>query len=101
MFEPENEIERLLVRAAFEPSARAAFTRALMDAQVFLLLVPDGPIEPQADGGFKVPEGTTLNLPSATRGVDNLGSWQDVKAAIGRALAGGQLLDRALDAMPL
>ena len=229
MFEPENEIERLLVRAASEPSARAAFTRALMDAQVFLVLVPDGPIEPQPDGGFKVPEGTTLNLPSATHGkvkllpfftsplrariwfksehivapdrtrdlfgrytnapfvlnpasdygkeftpeevtrllsghfddgaateviqkpeqvllshpadvpaeliaalgrelgalksvrgawlmqamrahqsqpswmlgVDNLGSWQDVQAAIGRALAGGQLLDRALDAMPL
>jgi hypothetical protein len=229
MFEPENEIERLLVRAASDPFARAAFTRALMDAQIFLVLVPDGPVEQQGDGSVKVPEGTKLALPSATRGevkllpfftsplrartwfkgdyivvpdktrdlfvrysnapfvlnptsdygkeftpeevtrllsgrfddgpateviqkaeqvllshpddmptrliaalgrelgalksvrgawlmqamrdgqsepswmlgVDNMGSWQDVQAAIGRALAGGQLLDRALDAMPL
>src|SRR5581483_7661862 len=34
-------------------------------------------------------------------GVDKMGSWQDVQAAVGRALAGGQWLDRALDAMPL
>jgi hypothetical protein len=229
MFEPENEIERLLVRAASEPSARAAFTRALMDAQIYLVLVPDGPVEQQADGNVKIPEGTNLTLPSASRGsvkllpffsspsrartwfkgeyvvapdrtrdlfaryvdalfvlnpasdygkeftsdevkrllsghfddgpateviqkaeqvllshpdkvptklvaalgrelgalksvrgawlmqamrsikgepswmlgVDNLGSWQDVQAAIGRALAGGKLLDRELDAMPL
>ena len=229
MFEPENDIERLLVRASSEPSARAAFTRALMDAQIFLVLVPEGPIEPQPDGGIKVPEGTKLTLPSASRGevkllpfftsplrahtwfkgehvvtpdrtrdlfgrysgapfvlnpasdygkeftpdevtrllaghfddgaateviqkaeqvllshpadvptrliaalgrelgalksvraaylmqamrasqsepgwmlgVDNLGAWQDVQAAIGRALAGGTLLDRPLDAMPL
>ena len=39
--------------------------------------------------------------PSWMLGVDNMGSWQDVQAAIGRALTGGQLLDRALDAMPL
>jgi hypothetical protein len=229
MFEPENEIERLLVRAASDPFARAAFTRALMDAQIFLVLVPDGPVEQQADGSVKVPEGTKLTLPSASRGevkllpffsspsrartwfkgeyvvtpdrtrelfaryvdalfvlnpasdygkeftsdevkrllaghfddgpqaeviqkaeqvllshpaavpkkliaaldrelgalksvrgawlmqatrgnqtepswmlgVDNIGNWQDVQAAIGRALTGGQLLDRALDAMPL
>ena len=229
MFEPENDIERLLMRASAEPSAGPAFTRALMDAQIFLVLVPEGPIEPQPDGGIKVPEGTRLTLPSASRGevkllpfftsplrartwfkgehivapdktrdlfgrytnapfvlnpasdygkeftpcevqrllsghfddgalteviqkpeqvllshpadvptkliaalgrelgalksvraawlmqatragqsetswmlgVDNLGSWQDVQAAIGRALTGGQLLDRALDAMPL
>ncbi|HEY2247764.1 MAG TPA: enhanced serine sensitivity protein SseB C-terminal domain-containing protein [Bradyrhizobium sp.] len=229
MFEPENEIERLLVRAASEPSAGAAFTRALMDAQIYLVLVPDGPVEQQADGSVKIPESTKLSLPSATRGevkllpffssparartwfkgehvvapdktrdlfgrysnapfvlnpasdygkeftseevtrllsgrfddgaateviqkpeqvllshpadvptklvaalgrelgalksvrgawlmqamrasqgepswmlgVDHMGSWQDVQAAIGRALAGGQLLDRAFDAMPL
>jgi hypothetical protein len=229
MFEPENEIERLLVRAASDPFARAAFTRALMDTQIFLVLVPDGPVEQQPDGSVKIPEGTKLALPSATRGevkllpfftsplrahnwfkgeytvvpdktrdlfirysntpfvlnpasdygkeftpeevtrllsghfddgpateviqkaegvllsrpadvptkliaalgrelgainsvrgawlmqamrasqgepswmlgVDNMGSWQDVQAAISRALTGGQLLDRALDAMPL
>jgi SseB protein N-terminal domain/SseB protein C-terminal domain len=229
MFEPENEIERLLVRAASDPFSRAAFTRALMEAQIFLVLVPDGPVQQQPDGSVKVPEGTKLALPSATRGevkllpfftspprarawfkgefivvpdktrdlfirysnapfvlnpasdygkeftpgevvrllsgrfddgpatevvqkgeqvllsnpadvpkkliaalgrelgalksvrgawlmqamresqsepgwmlgVDNMGSWQDVQAAIGRALAGGKLLDRELDAMPL
>jgi hypothetical protein len=229
MFEPENEIERLLVRAASDPFARAAFTRALMDAQIFLVLVPDGPVQQQPDGSVKVPEGTKLALPSASRGevkllpfftspsrarswfkgeyvvvpdktrdlflryssapfvlnpasdygkeftpdevrrllsghfddgpateviqkeqqvllshpadvptkliaalgrelgalksvrgawlmqamrgnqkepswmlgVDNMGDWQGVQAAIGRALAGGQLLDRELDAMPL
>jgi SseB protein C-terminal domain/SseB protein N-terminal domain len=229
MFEAENEIERLLVRAASDPFARAAFTRALMDAQIFLVLVPDGPVQQQPDGSVKVPDGTKLNLPSATRGevkllpfftsplrahtwfkgeyivvpdktrdlfvryssalfvlnpasdygkeftpdevrrllsghfddgpateviqkqeqvllsrpadvptkliaalgrelgalksvraaylmqamresqsnpswmlgVDNMGNWQDVQAAIGRALAGGELLDRELDAMPL
>ena len=72
MFEPENEIERLLVRAASDPSARAAFTRALMDAQIFLVLVPDGPVEQQADGSVKVPEGTKLTLPSASRGAVKL-----------------------------
>jgi hypothetical protein len=229
MFEPENDIERLLVRAASEPFTRADFTRALMDAQIFLVLVPDGPLDRQADGGVNVPEGTKLSLPAATQGdvklfpfftsatrarawfkeehvvapdktrdlfgrysgvpfvlnpasdygkeftpeevarllsgqfdngpetevvqkpegvmlsrpadvptkliaalgrelgalksvrgawlmqamrasesqpswmlgVDNMGNWQDVQAAIDRALAGGQLLDRALDAMPL
>jgi hypothetical protein len=39
--------------------------------------------------------------PSWMLGVDNLGSWQDVQAAISHALAGGGLLDRTLDAMPL
>jgi hypothetical protein len=39
--------------------------------------------------------------PSWMLGVDNMGGWPDVQAAIGRALAGGQLLDREFDAMPL
>jgi hypothetical protein len=33
MFEPENDIERLLMRASAEPAERPAFARALMDGQ--------------------------------------------------------------------
>ena len=42
MFEPENDIERLLMRASAEPAERPAFARALMDAQIVLVLVPEG-----------------------------------------------------------
>jgi hypothetical protein len=73
MFEPENDIERLLVRASAEPAARPGFARALIDAQVFVVLVPEGgPIVPGPDGHAVIPEGTKLNLPSATRGEQRL-----------------------------
>ena len=42
MFEPENDIERLLIRASAEPAERPAFARAVMDAQIFVVLVSDG-----------------------------------------------------------
>jgi len=42
MFEPENDIERLLMRASAEPAERPAFARALMDAEIVLVLVPEG-----------------------------------------------------------
>ena len=42
MFEPENDIERLLMRASTEPAERPAFARALMDAQIFVVLIADG-----------------------------------------------------------
>jgi type III secretion system (T3SS) SseB-like protein len=74
MFEPENDIERLLMRASAEPAERPAFARALMDAQIFLVMiaggVPIGP--PDADGKIIIPEGATLTLPSATRGEEQL-----------------------------
>ncbi|MGH6641177.1 MAG: enhanced serine sensitivity protein SseB C-terminal domain-containing protein [Bradyrhizobium sp.] len=74
MFEPENDIERLLMRASAEPAERPAFARALMDAQIFLVMIAGGtPIgPPDADGKVIIPEGATLTLPSATRGEEKL-----------------------------
>jgi hypothetical protein len=68
MFEPENDIERQLVRAATEPAARAAFARALMDAEVYLVLVPEsGTIVPDADGNATVPKDAKLALVTVER----------------------------------
>src|SRR4051812_14256549 len=72
MFEPENDIERLLVRASAEPAERPAFARALMDTRIFVVLVSDSPIVPGPDGNTVIPEGTKLTLPSATRGEEKL-----------------------------
>src|ERR1700761_2656086 len=73
MFEPENDVERLLMRASTQPSERRAFMRALLDAEVFVVLVSDGaPLVPGADGNAVVPEGTKLSLPTATRGEERL-----------------------------
>jgi hypothetical protein len=68
MFEPENDIERALVRASHEPSERPAFVRALMDAQIFVVLTADGgAIVPGANGTATVTEGATLKMESAER----------------------------------
>jgi hypothetical protein len=72
MFEPENDIERMLVRASAEPAARPGFARALLDAEIYVVLVPDRPIVPGPDGNTTVPEGTKLALPSAMRGEERL-----------------------------
>ena len=72
MFEPENDIERLLMRASADPAERPAFARALMDAQIVLVLVPDGPIASGPDGNAVIPEGTKMTLPSAVRGEERL-----------------------------
>jgi hypothetical protein len=72
MFEPENDIERMLMRAATEPAARPAFARALMDAEVYVVLVPDKPLVPGPDGKVTVPEGAKLSLQAATRGEERL-----------------------------
>jgi hypothetical protein len=74
MFEPENDIERLLMRASAEPAERPAFARALMDAEIVLVLVPEGsdPIVPGPDGNAVIPEGTKMVLPSAVRGEERL-----------------------------
>ena len=72
MFEPENEIERLLMRASAEPAERPAFARAIMDAQVFVVLVHDRPIVPGPEGNTVISEGTQLTLPSAVRGEEKL-----------------------------
>ena len=72
MFEPENDIERMLVRASAEPAARPGFARALLDAEIYVVLVPDRPIVPGPDGNTTIPEGTKLSLPSAVRGEERL-----------------------------
>jgi hypothetical protein len=73
MFEPENEIERMLMRAAQEPSERSAFAEALIDAEIIVALVPEGGrIAPGPDGKTTVPEGTRLSLPSVMRGEQRL-----------------------------
>lgn len=72
MFEPENDIERMLMRASADPAARPDFARALMDAQIVLVLVPDGPIATGPEGNAVIPEGTKMTLPSAVRGAEKL-----------------------------
>lgn len=74
MFEPENDIERQLMRASAEPAERPAFARALMDAEIVLVLVREGgdPIIPGPDGNAIIPEGTKMVLPSAVRGEERL-----------------------------
>jgi hypothetical protein len=72
MFEPENEIERMLMRASTEPAIRPAFVRALMDAEIQIVLVPDKPLLPGPDGKTTVPAGVKLAMPSATRGEERL-----------------------------
>jgi SseB protein C-terminal domain/SseB protein N-terminal domain len=72
MFEPENDIERMLIRASTEPAARPGFARALMDAEIQIVLVPDTPIVPGTDGKATVPAGVKLTIPSATRGDESL-----------------------------
>ena len=73
MFEPENDIERLLMRASAEPAERPGFARVLMDSEIFVVLVSDrGPIVPGTDGKLTITEGTKLTLPSAMRGEEKL-----------------------------
>jgi hypothetical protein len=73
MFEPENEIERMLVRASTQPSERRSFMRALMDSEVFVVLVPEGGhVVPGPDGNATIPQGTKLNMPGAMRGEQSL-----------------------------
>jgi hypothetical protein len=72
MFEPENDIERMLMRASAEPAERPDFARALMDAQIFVVLVSDRPLVPGPDGNVTVLEGTKLTMPSAMRGEEKL-----------------------------
>jgi type III secretion system (T3SS) SseB-like protein len=72
MFEPENEIERLLMRASAEPAERPGFARALMDAEVFVVLVSDSPIVPGPDGKITIAPGAKLALPNAMRGEERL-----------------------------
>jgi hypothetical protein len=72
MFEPENDIERMLLRAA-EPAERSSFVRALMDTEIFLVRIPEGgKVTRGPDGHAVIPEGVKLMMPTATRGEENL-----------------------------
>ena len=51
MFKPENDLERALVHAAEDPSARAPFLKTLLDAELSFALVPG-----EKGGGYEAPE---------------------------------------------
>ena len=72
MFESENDIERMLVRASAESAERPGFTRALLDAEIYVVLVPDRSIPPGPDGSTTVPGGAKLTLPTAIRDGESL-----------------------------
>lgn len=73
MFEPENDIERALVSASHEPAERPGFARALMDAQIFVVLVAEGgSIVSGPNGTATVSEGATLKMQSARRDDEDL-----------------------------
>ena len=68
MFEPENELERLLVSAAEDDAAHPAFARALIDAECFMALfnaTPGAPI--MAPGSSVISEGTRLVVNNVER----------------------------------
>jgi hypothetical protein len=68
MFEPENQIERDLMRASADAGARPAFARAMLDTEVFVVLIPQGgAIAPRPDGNATVPAGTKLTLATGNR----------------------------------
>lgn len=69
MFVPENAIERALIAAARNPAARAAFARTLLEAQVYLALVPtSGTLIAGADGRAVVPAGARLEVRTFSHG---------------------------------
>jgi hypothetical protein len=70
MFEPENDLERSLMRATSEPSHRAAFLRDLMDGEIFLALLIASGGAPIAgpDGKMVLSADAKLELSSVRRG---------------------------------
>jgi hypothetical protein len=73
MFQPENDIERALMRASAESAERPDFMRALMDAEIFVLLVPEtGALVPGTDGKATVSQGSRLTMVTVTRGEKEL-----------------------------
>lgn len=67
-FEPQNELEVELVRAAHEPAFRDVFLRELLGAEVFLALLPsDGRVTLGPGGEASVPPGTRLELGAVER----------------------------------
>lgn len=56
-FEPLNDLERLLVRAATEPDQRPSFTKALLEADLFAVTPDGGPLGSRVAG-----EGESVSL---------------------------------------
>jgi SseB protein N-terminal domain/SseB protein C-terminal domain len=67
MFEPENELERVLVAVATGRSRRADFLRELIDANVFVGMSIDRELEVDANGKATVPAGAILQERVVTR----------------------------------
>jgi hypothetical protein len=62
-FQPQNDLEVELLRAAHEPHFREAFLRELLDAEIYLALLPaDGTIEIGPDGQAIFTPGADLRL---------------------------------------
>jgi hypothetical protein len=73
MFQPENDIERMLMRAAGDPAERSSFDRAIIDAEIFVVLLPKaGTLVPDANGRADLPEGARLATATVTRGDEEL-----------------------------
>lgn len=72
MFEPENDLERSLMRASTDAAYRPEFLRGLMDADIFLALMAlGGQITTGADGKAVIPAGTTLELKTVRKGEES------------------------------
>ena len=69
-FEPQNELEMDLVRAANDPVHRPGFLRELLDAPIYLaLLLADGSrLETGRGGQAVIPDGARLELGAVERG---------------------------------
>jgi hypothetical protein len=73
MFQPENDIERVLMRAAKEPAERPGFDRAIIDAEIFVVLLPEaGTLVPDVNGRAVLPEKARLATATVTRGDEQL-----------------------------
>ncbi|AMN44406.1 enhanced serine sensitivity protein SseB C-terminal domain-containing protein [Rhodoplanes sp. Z2-YC6860] len=63
MFEPENDLERSLIRAVNDPAHRPDFLLRMLDAQTFIPLEIDGPRPPaRPDGRVVLPPGAKLTF---------------------------------------
>src|SRR5690349_5365375 len=63
MFEPENDLERSLIRAVNEPAHRPDFLLRMLNAQTFVPLEIDGPRPPaRPDGRVVLPPGAKLTF---------------------------------------
>lgn len=73
MFQPENDIERVLMRAAKDLAERPGFDRAIIDAEIFVVLLPEAvTLMPDANGRAVLQEGARLTMATVARGDEEL-----------------------------